>query len=48
MNQFPEFAEDVDHALFLASKKMNIAKDTWILNGNISNLLRQKTLSEFF
>ena len=48
MNQPPEIADGVDHALFLASKKMNISKDRWILNGNISNLLRQKTLSDFF
>ena len=48
MNQLPEITEGVDHALFLASKKMNISKDRWILHGNISNLLRQKTLSEFF
>lgn len=48
MNQLPEIAEGVDHALFLASKKMNISKNRWILHGNISNLLRQKTISEFF
>ena len=48
MKQFPEIAEGIDHALFLASKKMNIDKDKWVLHGKISNLLRQKTLSEFF
>ena len=48
MNQSPEIADGVDHALFLASKKMNVSKDGWILNGNISNLLRQKTISDFF
>ena len=48
MKQLPEIAEGIDHALFLASEKMNINKDKWLLHGNISNLLRQKTLSEFF
>ena len=48
MKQLPVIAEGVDHALFLASEKMNISKDKWLSHGNLSNLLRQKTLSEFF
>ena len=44
----PVFATDFDHALFLASKKTNVSKNKWLLNAKISNLIRQKTLSEFF
>ena len=48
MSCSPVFATDFDHALFLASKKTNVSKNKWLLHAKISDLIRQKTLSEFF
>ena len=48
MNQDPAFADDFDHALLLASKKMSISKSEWLSHGNIIDLVRQKTISDFF
>ncbi|HEY5735971.1 MAG TPA: Nre family DNA repair protein [Nitrosopumilus sp.] len=48
MNQSYIIADDFDHALFLASKKMSISKSEWLSHGNIIELMRQKTLSDFF
>ena len=48
MNQNPVIADDFDHALFLASQKMSISKSEWLSHGNIIELMRQKTISDFF
>ena len=48
MKQVPIIANDFDHALNLASEKMSISKSEWISHGNISKLIRQKTISDFF
>jgi len=48
MKQNPTIAENFDHALILASNKMSISKLEWLSHGNISKIIRQKTLSDFF
>ncbi len=48
MKQNPTIAEDFDHALILASNKMSISKPEWLSHGNISQIIRQKNLSDFF
>ncbi len=48
MKQPPVIANDFEHAINLASEKMSISKNEWLSHGNISKLIRQKTLSDFF
>ncbi|MFQ5782594.1 MAG: hypothetical protein ACE5GR_06020 [Nitrosopumilus sp.] len=48
MKTNPEIVNNFDDALFLASNKMSISKSEWLSHGNISKLMRQKTLSDFF
>jgi len=48
MKQNPILAEGFDHALLLASNKMSISKSEWLSHGNIVELMRQKTISDFF
>ena len=48
MNQNHIIADNFDHALFLASQKMSISKSEWLSHGNIIELMRQKTISDFF
>ncbi len=48
MNQPPVYANDFGHALSLASEKMSITKSEWLSHGNIIELVRQKTISDFF
>ncbi|MBA4718627.1 MAG: hypothetical protein HRO68_05880 [Nitrosopumilus sp.] len=48
MKQKPAIADNFNHALLLASNKMSISKSEWLSHGNISKIIRQKTLSDFF
>lgn len=48
MNQNFVIADDFEHALFLASNKMSISKSEWLSHGNIVEVMRQKTISDFF
>jgi hypothetical protein len=48
MNQKPVLSDTFDNALHVASQKMSISKSEWLSHGNISALMRQKTLSDFF
>jgi hypothetical protein len=48
MKQNPVLTDNLEHALLIASKKMSISKSEWLSHGNILNLMRQKTLSDFF
>jgi len=48
MKQNPVFCDDFDAALLFASNKMSISKSEWLAHGNILQLIRQKTLSDFF
>ncbi len=44
----PIIADSFNHAMFLASKMMSISKSEWLFQGNIGQLMRQKTISDFF
>ena len=48
MNQNFVVADDFEHALSLASNKMSISKSEWLSHGNIVELTRQKTISDYF
>jgi len=48
MKQNPVIIDNFDDALTLASNKMSISKSEWLSHGQISKLMRQKTLSDFF
>ncbi len=48
MKQKPAIADNFDNALVLASNKMSISKSEWLSHGNISQIIKQKTLSDFF
>ncbi len=48
MKKTPIIADNFDNALVLASDKMSISKSEWLSHGNISKIIRQKTLSDFF
>ena len=48
MKQIPILANNFEHALILASSKMSVSKSEWLSHGNISKLIRQKTISDFF
>ncbi|MBT4328042.1 MAG: hypothetical protein HOD60_14245 [Candidatus Nitrosopelagicus sp.] len=48
MRQKPILSDNFDGALDSASQKMSVSKSEWLSHGNISALMRQKTLSDFF
>jgi len=48
MNQKPRIITKFNDALEIAATKTSISKNEWIKNGNITNLMRQKTLSDYF
>lgn len=48
MKRQPVIAGTFDGALACACEKSNISKSQWLVHGNISKLLRQKTLSDYF
>ena len=47
MKQKPEMASNFNHALDLASAKTSVSKKEWIVNGDIINRVRQKTILDF-
>ena len=47
MKQIPKITSDFNQALQLASTKTSISKTEWIRNGNIANMIRQKTLLDY-
>ena len=48
MKQQCMIADNFEHALDIASKKMSISKNEWLSKGNIIKLIKQKTISDFF
>jgi len=48
MKQKPTITDNFDNSILLASNKMSISKSEWLSHGNISKIIRQKTLSDFF
>jgi len=47
MKQTPQIITSFNDALEIASTKTSISKNEWIANGNITNMVRQKTLSDY-
>ena len=47
MKQKPKIASDFNQSLNIASTKTSVSKKEWIRNGNMTNMVRQKTLSDF-
>jgi DNA repair protein NreA len=47
MKQKPQITSNFNHALKLASTKTSVSKKEWIRNGNMVNMIRQKTLLDF-
>ena len=47
MKQIPKITLDFNQALQLASIKTSISRTEWIRNGNITNMIRQKTLLDY-
>ena len=47
MKQQPQIVQNFNLALQFASSKTSVTKKEWIANGEITNLIRQKTLSDF-
>jgi hypothetical protein len=47
MKQKPKIISDFNQALDIASAKTSISKNEWISNGNITNMIRQKTLLDY-
>ena len=47
MKQQPQIVQNFNSALQVASSKTSVTKKEWIANGDITNLVRQKTLSDF-
>jgi len=47
MKQKPRIISDYNQALDAASAKTSVSKKEWISNGDMTNIIRQKTLSDF-
>jgi len=47
MKQQPQITSDYNQALHIASTKTSVSKKEWISNGNMTNIIRQKTLLDF-
>jgi hypothetical protein len=47
MKQKPQIISDYNQALDVASAKTSVSKKEWISNGNMTNIIRQKTLLDF-
>ena len=48
MKQPPRIADNFEHAISIAAKKMSVTKNEWLQHGEILKLMKQKTLSDFF
>ena len=47
MKQKPKITSNFNQALDIASTKTSVSKKEWIRNGDMTNMVRQKTLSDF-
>ena len=48
MKQKSENITDFDEALKIGSTKTSVSKNEWVKNGKIIDMVRQKTLSDYF
>jgi hypothetical protein len=47
MKQKPQIITDFNNALQIASTKTSVSKNEWIVNGNITDMIKQKTLLDY-
>ena len=47
MKQKPKITSDFNQALDIASTKTSVSKKEWIVNGDMINRVRQKTILDF-
>jgi DNA repair protein NreA len=47
MKQKPQIIIKFNDALEIAATKTSVSKNEWIKNGNITNMMRQKTLLDY-
>ena len=47
MKQKPKITSNFNQALDIAATKTSVSKKEWIRNGDMTNMVRQKTLSDF-
>jgi len=48
MKQEPVLVDSFEQALDVAARPMSVSKKEWLAHGGIMQLMRQKTISEFF
>ena len=48
MKSTPQEMHSLDDAIKLATKRMNISKNEWLLHGDMLKLLKQSSISDFF
>jgi len=48
MKNSPQNATNFNQALEIASAKTSVSKNEWIKNGKIIDMIRQKTLLDYF
>ena len=48
MKTIPQEIHSLDDAIKLATKRMNISKNEWLLHGDMLKLLKQSSISDFF
>ena len=48
MKKKPEIATSFENALDIAAKPMSISRKEWLVHGSLTQLMKQKTISDFF
>ena len=48
MKHKPQIITEFNDALEIAAAKTSVSKNEWIKNGNTTNMIRQKTLVDYF
>ena len=48
MKNEPYIAENFDDGITFAAKRMSVSKSEWLSKGNMLNMLKQKSISDFF
>jgi len=48
MKKHPQEANSLNEAIDLATKRMSISKNEWLVHGNMLKLVEQTNMSDFF
>ncbi len=48
MKTTPTIISDLNNAIEIAATKTSVSKNEWIKNGKIIELMRQKTIADYF